>query len=113
MAEKLGFKFETSQEIHLLVMNSCENPIIYRNVQENGLLERRILSNNSGSIDIFLANFVGDFNFDRINEILLGLWDGSFDYNIEALYVVVPYWGARDQVSINFILIWIYFYYLF
>lgn len=52
-------------------MNSYGNPTVYRNVQENGLLMRKSLS-NTGLVDIFLASFIGDFNFDGNNEILLG-----------------------------------------
>lgn len=52
-------------------MNSYGNPTVYRNVQENGLLTRKSLS-NTGLVDIFLASFIADFNFDGNNEILLG-----------------------------------------
>ncbi|KAH7645850.1 KICSTOR complex protein kaptin [Dermatophagoides farinae] len=70
---KLGFKSEFSPEIHLLVLDSCEQPTIYRNVQENGLGLRKILPKiNENNIDLFPASIVGDVNFDNNNEIILG-----------------------------------------
>ena len=64
---------DSSQDtsIHLLVANSYETPVVHRNVMRDGMSVRKPLP-IANKMDILLATFVADFNFDGYNEILIG-----------------------------------------
>ena len=51
--------------------NSYEAPVVYRNVLHGGMTVRKNIT-IANQMDILLATFVADINFDGQNEILLG-----------------------------------------
>lgn len=51
--------------------NSYEAPVVYRNVLHAGMTVRKNIP-IANQMDILLATFVADINFDGQNEILLG-----------------------------------------
>lgn len=71
LQERLNVATPHQESIHLLVANSYEAPVVYRNILQNGMsLCKQIPIANQ--MDILLATFVADINFDGQNEILLG-----------------------------------------
>lgn len=66
-----------TESIHLLVANSYEAPVVYRNVLHGGMTVRKNIP-IANQMDILLATFVADINFDGQNEILLGKYSKDF-----------------------------------
>ena len=66
-----------ARAVHLLVGNSHEPPVVYRDVCTRGLNEKRVLPTPDG-VDLLLTTAIADFNFDGRNEILLGKFSKVF-----------------------------------
>ncbi|KAI2801334.1 hypothetical protein BLOT_010884 [Blomia tropicalis] len=59
-----------SEQIHLLVGNSYEPPVVFRNVRKGMQIKKTFPTPDN--VDILLTTFVADFNFDGLNEIMIG-----------------------------------------
>ncbi|XP_046682073.1 KICSTOR complex protein kaptin-like isoform X1 [Homalodisca vitripennis] len=58
-------------DLHLIVCSALVPTVVYMNIQEQGFVERQILS-ESDHYDVNLCACVADINFDGFHEILLG-----------------------------------------
>ena len=67
------------------MVNSFENPVVYRNVQQDGMNRKKLLP-GTGEIDISLATFIGDLDFDGYNEIVLGTYGKVFHLIDQAIF---------------------------
>ncbi|OTF80227.1 hypothetical protein BLA29_007111 [Euroglyphus maynei] len=109
-SSKLGFvKCDNSSEIHLLVLDSCDQPTIYRNVQENGVGVRKILPKiNKNPIDLFTSCIIGDLDFDHYNEIILSSYGKKiilykFEHESQTYYVEKTMDIPHPIISITYI----------
>lgn len=69
----LNTEFVADTEIHLLVTNSIESSVVYRNVLINGLNKRLVLP-NSRRCDCTITSCVADIDMDANNEIAIGTY---------------------------------------
>ncbi|KAG8290868.1 hypothetical protein J6590_073789 [Homalodisca vitripennis] len=64
-------------DLHLIVCSALVPTVVYMNIQEQGFVERQILS-ESDHYDVNLCACVADINFDGFHEILLGTFGKEY-----------------------------------
>lgn len=72
-----GDKIDTTSVYHLAIVTAFEQPIIFRNINTDKMKRVRavrsaVQDNNAPILDIPIATFIGDFNFDGCNELFVG-----------------------------------------
>ncbi len=73
LRKALSFDTESNKSVNLLVVNSIESSVVYRDVLINGLAKRLILP-MSKRCDCSLTSCIADIDMDGNNEIAIGTY---------------------------------------
>ena len=73
LTNALNYEAMVDTDVHLLVTNSIESSVVYRNILINGLNKRLVLP-NSRRCDSTITSCVADIDMDTNNEIAIGTY---------------------------------------